>query len=262
MLGRGQKMQEKERKRKEVRDSRGNTTITGGGAPWWSRCPLQPRSRAAENTTQCWKHGEHIPYSKLKSKLTKKNMLKVMILQRTYNLLCFSKPQNSYQYCCLSWNCRFSTKENSVVSSNSSCFFGPQLRLMPGTSISDVKCLTLCIGQHIQKVYKDQTAEVHQELTFVIHCYQKDKKYLFDSKKTSPKCETSLKTSLIPKLESGRDLTNHLFIFHSALTSMAAKGTCKQFLTILTRVTSNLRSVQTASRAEQGLLPSPACASR
>lgn len=96
-----------------------------------------------------------------------------MILQRTYNLLCFSKPQNSYQYCCLSWNCRFSTKENSVVSSNSSCFFGPQLRLMPGTSISDVKCLTLCIGQHIQKVYKDQTAEVHQELTFVIHCYQK-----------------------------------------------------------------------------------------
>lgn len=43
---------------------------------------------------------------------------------------------------------------------------------------------------------------------------------------------------------------------------MAARGTCKRFLTMLTRVTSNLGSVQTASRAEHGLLPSPACASR
>lgn len=45
-------MLEKESKRKEVRDSQGNTEITGGGAPWQSRCPLQSRSRADEYPRQ------------------------------------------------------------------------------------------------------------------------------------------------------------------------------------------------------------------
>lgn len=79
------------------------------------------------------------------------------------------------------------------------------------------------------------------------------------TKKRSPKCETSLETSLIPAWESGRDLAKHLFISNSSPTSKAASRTWEGLVVTLTRVTGNLGSVQT-SRAGQHLLPSPACA--